>query len=116
MTCATVINVPVYTGRDNDFAIALESPSGGYMSDLSSITRVTLTVGETTVDSAVDGSEVVWWTDTDTYLNETVGVIKFRLGGVGLTAGTYTDCALVYYTAEADDGWQVDNPIKVVVK
>ena len=113
--CVYPLAVTVYDGLDNDFAVALESADGGYMTSLAGVTRVTLTVGSTTIDSDVVGSSVIWWTDTETFRGEAVGVIKFKLGGQSIAAGEYADCALVVYDTTYTGGFRMANPFKVTV-
>ena len=115
MGCSDAIAWSVYNGADNVTALAIEAAEGGYMTSLGGVTRVTLLVGATTVDSDVHGSAVVWWTDTMAYRGMTVPVIKFALGSVGLTAGTYSDCVLTIYDATYTNGLRISNPIKLVV-
>lgn len=115
MTCITPILAAVYTSRDNAIALAVESAEGGLMTSLASITRVVVTIGATTIDSAVVGSSVIWWTETMAYRGATVGVIKLKLGGQGVAAGAYDDCSLVIYDSAHAGGLRVENPIKLTV-
>lgn len=113
--CRPAIAWNVYNGVDNDVALAIEAADGAIMSSLAGLTRVTLVVGTTTIDSDVDGSSVVWWTDSATYLGSTIEVLKFRLGGLSIDAGTYTDCALTIYDTTYTGGLRIGNSIKVTV-
>lgn len=113
--CAAPIRVTVYTGTSNDFWLAAEAADGTVKASLADVTRVTLLIGATLIDSAVVGSGVIWWTDTATYKAATVDVIKFRLGAQALTAGEYADCALTIYDATYTGGQRMATALKVTV-
>lgn len=73
------IKETVFPNRGNVLKVRLQS--GGRVQDLTSITRVTLTVGSTVVDSDVNPEAFDWASES------VVGVLLLRLGGV-LTTGT----------------------------
>lgn len=115
MNCARPIGWTVYSDRDNAAWLVLENEDGSYMDSFSALTRVTLTVGETVIDSDVVGSSVIWWTDTVEFRGQTLPVIKFALGTLGLAVGTYTNCELILYDAGNTNGVQIQNAIKLTV-
>lgn len=114
MSFFPVISESVYNGRDNAIVAVLLN-NDAPIADLSSVTRVTFTVGATTIDSDVVGSTVVWWTDSITYRGVSTNVIKLKLGGQSLTAGEYGGCELVIYDSVLTNGVQIENPFKVTV-
>lgn len=115
MTCPLPISFTVYTGKDNTVSLPVEGVDGAIVADLSVVTRVTFTVGSTTVDSdTAPGS--IWWTGSVAFRGSTVDAIALKLGGAGLAAGRYTDCALVIYTAAAPNGLRIETPITVTVQ
>lgn len=89
--------------------------------DLSPITRVTIKVGETLIDSdtAIPAGDVIWWTDEQDILWNgemvTTDVLKMKLGGQGLAPGIYNGCVLDVYepTAPAGVTWITDASIVV---
>ena len=115
MTCIyPVLCDQVYNGRDNVISLVL-SNEGSVITDLSSLTRATITIGATTIDSDVVGSTVIWWTDTVTHLGVTTDVLKFKLGGQSLTAGEYTGVAVVIYDSVLTSGARLLNALKITV-
>lgn len=93
------------------------------VSDLSSLTRAVVCVDEVVVDSAVEGSSVIWWTDSvtgktlacveDAYTGD---VLRAKLGGVtGLTAGEYDDCRVITFDAQNPSGIVVSDNIEITV-
>lgn len=115
MASYPVIAEAVYNGRDNVIALVL-SNEGSVLTDLSGLTRVTVKVdASTTIDSAVVGSTVIWWTDTVTHRGVTTDVLKLKLGGQSLTAGEYAGCEVVIYDASLTNGAQIESPLKLTV-
>jgi hypothetical protein len=109
-----VIAENVYNGRDNTITLVL-SNNGTVLTDLSALTRATVTIDSATIDSAVVGSGVIWWTDSITYRGATTDVLRLKLGGQSLTAGEYSDCAVVIYDASLTNGAQIESPLKLTV-
>ena len=73
MSSFPVIAEAVYNGRDNIITLVL-SNNGVVLTDLSGLTRATVKIdATTTIDSAVAGSGVIWWTDTVTYRGTIAG-------------------------------------------
>lgn len=115
MTCPLPINVTVYDGSANSFALAVDGDDGELMTSLASLTRVVITVGATVVDSDVEGSGVIWWTDTGTYRGQVVGIIRFRLGDLGIAVGEYADCQLDIHAVGLSKPLRVEVPINITV-
>jgi len=102
---------------DNSVDIRVENADGESETSLSTVTRATFDIGDTTVDSDVDGSSVIWWTDTVEWRGTTIAVVSLRLGQVaGLAAGTYEGCRLTLYTTTLTNGWRYQSEFKVTVK
>lgn len=114
MSCPVPLQATVYNGRDNELEFPIFD-SAGVVTDLSTVTRVTITIGTTTIDSDVVGSSVIWWTETASYRGATVDVLKMVLGGQGLAVAEYADCELVIYDADHTNGRRIENPIKIEV-
>lgn len=112
--CAPVISVDVFNGSGNVFALTVEGEDGELMASLAVITRVTLQIGATLVDSDVHSS-LVWWNETKEHYGATVAVIKMRLGGLGLSPGKHADCVLKLYDGTHPDGQRVSNIVEVRV-
>ena len=77
----------VYDGHDNTIDLLLKADD--VAEDLSSVTRMTLEVGSTTVDSDVSGDAFDWDTGV-------TGKVILDLGGESLAAGTYRATLTVY--------------------
>lgn len=105
----------VYNGADNSIALALEGEDGAILASLAALTRATLQIGATVIDSAVAGSSVVWWTDQAVFRRQTVDVLKFRLGHQGLSAGTFENCELTTFDAININGVRYHTPFDVTV-
>jgi hypothetical protein len=88
-----MITETAYIGYDNTIDIKLLED--GETVDLSSVTRMTLTVAGATIDSLED-PDVFDWSAGD-------GVLVLALGDQELTAGTYR-ARLVVYDEKHDDG------------
>lgn len=114
-TLCTTDAFQVDNGTDNHVDIAVENANGDYETSLATVTRVTFTIGDSTIDSDVVGDDVIWWTDTISYRGETIAVISLRLGGQSITAGTYTGCKLTVYTAALTNGWRYATAYRVTV-
>ena len=77
----------VYNGHDNTIDLLLKA--NDVAQDLSSVTRMTLEVGDETIDSDVSGDAFNWAPGV-------TGKLILDLGGEGLTAGTYRATLTVY--------------------
>lgn len=90
----------VIVGRNDPIRLTLKE--GGVVATLASVTRVTLVVGATTVDSDVAGFGAGQAFD----VTEGSGVLVMRLGTLSpaLTAGLYPDCRLTLYDATNTSG------------
>ena len=115
MSSYPVISEQVYNGRDNIITLVL-SNLGAVLTDLSGVTRCTVKIdGSTTVDSAVAGSGVIWWTDSITWRGVSTDVLRLKLGGQSITAGEYSGCEVVIYDATLTNGAQIESPLKLTV-
>ena len=112
------ISENVFNGNDNiiDWVLLDDQEP---ITDLSAITKVTLDIGGTLIDSTVVGSEVIWWTDQEDILWNgelvTTDVLKFRLGGQSLVPGLYNGCKLRVFEPVSPNGqfWIGDASITV---
>ena len=95
----------VYLNRDNTNDVLLKAD--GSAQDLSAVTRMTLELDSTTIDSDTSPDAFDWDTGT-------TGKLVLALGGESITAGEYT-AKLTVYDPDNDDGifWGY---IKLVVK
>lgn len=110
-----VIAEPVYNGRDNPITLVLYNDES-VITDLSGLTRVTVKIDDdTTIDSAVVGSTVIWWTDSITYRGVTTDVLRLLLGGQSLTAGEYAGVEVVIYDSNLTNGAELQSPLKLTV-
>ena len=91
------------------------------VTDLSALTRAVAKIGAYTIDSAVDGSSVIWWTDSVTGKTLPDGssftgdVVRVRLGRGSVIAGTYHDCQLITYDADNPNGATISGKITVTM-
>ena len=92
------------------------------VSDLSGLTRAVVCIGSTTIDSAVWGSGVIWWTDSVTAktlpdgTSYTGDVVRAKLGlASGFTAGEYENCRLVIFDADYPSGLVASDDITFTV-
>ena len=76
-----------YAGHDNTIDLLLKAD--GSAVDLSSVTRMTLEVAGSTIDSEVSGSAFDWDTGT-------TGKVILTLGAESLTEGTWQATLTVY--------------------
>ena len=115
MTCAVLPIEIIYNGADNSIQYVLLD-KGQPIVDLASLTRVTFTIGTTTIDSDVVGSGVIWWSDQAEYYGTTVDIVSAKLGGQGLTAGDYPNSRITIYDPVNLNGiiWSSALQIKVV--
>ena len=94
---------------------------GTPLDDLSSLSRAVICVGSDTVDSDVDGSSVIWWTDSVTSItlpdgtSYTGDVLRSRMGKADLTVGEHEDCRIVVYDTDYPDGLVVTSNMRVTV-
>jgi len=113
----------VVLNRDNEFALFLLS-RGVPLADLSDITRVVLEVDGQTIDSAVVGSSVIWWSDSEEWRpGQLKPVVKFKLGNVGdgeggllLEPGVVHGCKIVTYDAGHPNGLEWTRSLVVDVR
>lgn len=115
MVCAAPITAQVFTGSDNALSIALRGDDGALMTSLAMLTRATLTVGATVIDSATAGAGVIRWTDVRSYQGVTLDVVTLQIGGESLAVGTYAGCVLTVYSADKPNGVRIATPIKLEV-
>jgi len=81
----------VYLGHDNALDYILKAD--GVAVDLSSVTRMTLTLGSVLIDSDNGDSDPVRWAKS----GYATGQFRLVLGGQTLTAGHYQNAWLVVY-------------------
>ena len=105
-----VLYEEVWLNRDNVTELVIVA-DGEPVTGLSAFESVAFCIDDTVVDSAVWGSDVVWWTDGVTGKQLVDGtyftgqVVRARLGRVsGIDAGEYEDCRLVARTAASPSG------------
>lgn len=84
-----------YIDRDNVIDLLLKADD--VAQDLSSVTKVDLIVGDTTVSDSTAGSFPIKWT------TGTTGKIQFQLGDESIPAGRYA-ARLIVYDATYPDG------------
>lgn len=114
--CATPISETVYNGKDNVLTLVLDA-DGAVLVDLSGLTRATVDIdgGTTVIDSDLVASSVIWWTDTVQHLGVTTDVLRLKLGGQSITAGTYTGVDITVYDTTYPNGLQVENNVTLTV-
>ena len=78
----------IYLGHDNTFSRVLKED--GSPVDLSGVSRMTITIGNYTIDSNADGNDDAFDWDQGN------GVVEFALGGQELLAGDYQARIVVY--------------------
>lgn len=115
MGCSAPIAAPIYTGRDNVIRLVLFQ-DGDVLADLSAVTRVTIDLGGTVIDSDIAGGSVIWWTDQEAYRGQNVDVLSLQLGDQGIAAGAYSDVVIVVYDAIYTNGLRLENDIKLTVQ
>lgn len=110
-----------WLGRDNIVEWVL-SEDGTPLTDLSALTRAVVYIGSYTIDSDVEGSSVIWWTDSVTSKTLPDGsiftgdVMRVKVGQKSMEAGEYTDCQLITYDASNTDGVTISDKINITVK
>ena len=77
-----------YIDRDNIIDLLLKADD--VAQDLSSLTKIDLVVGDTTISDSTAGSFPVKWS------TGTTGKIQLQLGDQGLTAGIFTAKIIIY--------------------
>ena len=107
------ITLTVRNGRDNVERLVLFDRF--IPMDLAAVTRVTLQLGATLVDSATASAGAITWTEQQAYRGDIVDVLSLKLGGEGLVPGVYSDVRLVVYDAVNVNGVEVENAAKVTV-
>jgi hypothetical protein len=106
----------VWIGHSNitEFVVA---DSDGPVTDLSAFTRAVFCIGGTEVDSDVEGSLVIWWTDSvgskfvqgvGTYSGQ---VVRARLGEVLTEAGEFPKSRLIMYSPDYAEGLVISDDI-----
>jgi hypothetical protein len=106
---STVKTEHVWIGSDNSIDLVLQDDSSGVMaaSDLSLVTRITLSIGDLVVDSGSDVGTISWEAD---------GAVALTLGGVeGLVAGNFI-CNMTIFGPQYPNGivWSPFFVIKVI--
>lgn len=105
----------VILNRDNWFGLFLME-QGAPVSEFGSITRVVIEIDGVEVDSDVVGSSVIWWSESEEWrAGVTKPVIKFKLGGQAIAAGTTHGCKVITFDAGHPNGieWTRDLTIEV---
>jgi hypothetical protein len=102
----------VYLGHDNTNDLLLRSD--GVPIDITPVTRFTLRLGATTIDSAVDTDAFTWPVDR-TWKKQAVKALVLQLGSLQLAAGEYLG-RLVSYDPDNPNGlvWTEELPVTVV--
>jgi len=102
----------VYSGRDNTVDLVLVADK--LPVDITPITRVTIDVGGTIVDSDATPGAFVWPVDRELD-GRPVKALLLKLGGVGLATGDYR-AELVVYDTDHPAGlvWTERLPLTVV--
>ncbi len=121
MTCAALPVETIYNGRSNVIQYMLLDNSEP-VEDLSSISRIIFTIGDTDIDSDIVGQTIIWWSDQKTYIDpitseeKLIDIVTARLGGQGLLAGDYPNSQLIVYDPDNSTGlvWSDAIYIKVV--
>lgn len=114
MVCAVLPVETIYNGKDNAIQYVLLN-SGDPIIDLSSVQRVTFTIGTTTIDSDVVGSGIIWWTDQADYFGVTTDIVSAALGGQGLSAGSYPNSRMTVYDPANASGIVWSNALNIRV-
>ena len=122
----------VWLDRDNvlEWVIAID---GVNQTDLSGTTRAVVCIGTDTVDYDVDGSNVIWWTDSVTAktlpdgTSYTGDVVRVKPGKATLTTVRaevaasaqefveYEDCRLVVFDTDNTNGAVASDNILITV-
>ena len=111
-----MIKEEIWVGRDNLIEWVLftgDTP----ISDLSSLTRVVVCIGEEVIDSDVVGSSVIWWYEsvTNKEISEDIvytgDVLRMKLGRVTLTPDTYENCTLTIFSPDYTNGMVISDDI-----
>lgn len=110
----------VWLGRDNVSEwVVMDDDTP--VTDLSGYTQAKVFIGADVIDSAVDGSGVLWWTDSVTAITLPDGqtftgdVLRARLGLGDLTVGEYEDCRIVAYDSTNTNGLVLSDNVVVTV-
>lgn len=88
----------VYLGHDNSIDLLLKSDGTAY--DLSSVTKMTITIGGVTVESTNQAGDPILWNQG----SYDTGEARFFLGDQSIEEGTYRKCYVVVYDANNGDG------------
>ena len=115
MVCAVLPLETIYNGSDNSIQYVLLD-NGNPIIDLNSITKITFKIGTTVIDSDAVGPTVIWWTDEVDYFGVTTDIVSAKLGGQGLTAGSYPNSRITVYDPANPNGivWSSALNIRVV--
>ena len=114
MPCTASVLASIYTGRDNRISLVLFG-NGAVITNLAGVTRAVIEIGGQTIDSDVVGQTVIWWYESVPYRGEDIDVLRFKLGGQGIPAGTYDDVEITVFDSVYANGLQVENDIKITV-
>lgn len=111
----------VWLGRSNiiEWVVTADSEP---VTDLSNTTQAIVCIDGTEIDSAVEGSDVIWWTGSVSAKELCDGteftgdVVRARLGGVStLSAGEYDGCRLTLFSLTYPNGLVVSDDIFITV-
>ena len=114
MKCAAV-DVVVRTGRDNTDRLVLHA-DGDLLTDLGALTRATLEIGATLIDSDTDPGALFWGPPTLDYHGQQTEVLSLRLGHQGLAAGTYSGTLKVFDNGSYTNGLRVEPDLAIEVR
>lgn len=108
----------VYRGRDNVAKFGALYRDGGVV-PLAGVTRVVVSFGGASFDSATYPSQIKWDT-TDEINGAQHPILTLQLGGLapldGVADGRYTDGRVVIYDADNLNGVEIDSTLTVAVR
>jgi hypothetical protein len=98
-----MITSRVYLNHSNTIDIVLTA--NGAPVDLTGVTQITLVVGDTTISSTNQSTDVIRWSQS----GWVTGKVVLTLGGQSIEEGTYPRCYLTVYDATWTSGlvWDV---------
>lgn len=118
---STVTKETVWLERGNIVEWVVTA-DGVPVTDLSGLTRAIVCINGIEADSDIEGSDVIWWTDsvTDKTLCDgttyTGDVLRAKLGLVStFSAGEYSDCRLIIYDSTYTNGLVVSDDLFITV-
>lgn len=104
-------------GYDNDIRLILKSD--GVAQSLSAVTQIKLIIGGTTYTSDNSSGKRILW-DKAGYDTGEVRIMLGKAGSTGdtsvPTAGTYSNCPLIIYSATYDDGLRWGDGLNLKVR